>query len=127
MELFRLRGKTHAKGHSGVSEEGEQERGYSEEEPQLREDREKGKMSDTMRVSDRQTETFIFMTHGNTVKVVMDFNRRVCTVYSDESRVLLKMENMTTMGMNVLKGRINSYLATKKESPYNMHHGRGAI
>lgn len=80
-----------------------------------------------MKVSDRPTETFIFMTHGNAVTVVMDFNRRMCTVYSEEDKILLKMEKMTTIGMNVLKNRINKYIASKKNSPYNMYRGMGII
>ena len=84
-------------------------------------------MSNTMKVSDRPTETFIFMTDGNMVKVVMDFNKRICTVYSDENRILLKMEKMTTIGMNVLKNRINRYIASKKNGPYNMYRGMGII
>jgi hypothetical protein len=127
MELFRLRGKTHAKGHPGVPEKGKRAWRDSEKESKLHRGREKDKMSNTMKVSDRPTETFIFLTDRNMVKVVMDFNRRMCTVYSDKGKVLLKMEKMTTIGMNVLKNRINRYIASKKNSPYNMYRGMGII
>ena len=76
-----------------------------------------------MKVSDRPPETFIFMTHGNMVKVIMDFDRRMCTVYSDKGRVLLKLEKMSTIRMNELKNEINKYLESKKKNPYNMYSG----
>jgi len=67
-----------------------------------------------MKVSDRPTETFIFMADGNTVKVVMDFDRKVCTVYSDRGRVLLKLEKMTSVRMAELRGKINKHINGKK-------------
>lgn len=60
-------------------------------------------------------ETFIFMTHGNIVKVVMDFDKKMCTVYSDKDRVLLKLEKMTLMRMNELKNEINKHIKNKKK------------
>jgi len=80
-----------------------------------------------MKVNSKQVETFIFMTHGNMVKVVMDFDRKMCTVYSDKNRILLKLEKVTPMRMNELKRKISKYIEAKKKNSYNMYNGMGAI
>jgi len=82
-------------------------------------------MSNTMKASISKVETFIFMTHGNMVEVIMDFDKRICTVYSAEGRVLLRIERMTLIRMNDLRNKINRYVASKKKNPYHIYHGAG--
>ena len=62
----------------------------------------------------RFTETFIFMVDGNTVKVVMDFSRRIYTVYSANGRILVKRENMIEWKMRILRNNIKNYIDSKK-------------
>jgi len=80
-----------------------------------------------MKASSELSETFIFMTDGKMIKVVMNFDKKICTVYSAKGRILLKLEKMTPIRMNELKMKINDYIKSRKKNPYNMYNGMGVI
>jgi hypothetical protein len=97
-----------------VSEKGKQGRRHSKKESKFHRDREKDKMRYTMGLKDSSTETFIFMKNGNMIKVVINFNRKMCIVYSAQGRTLMKIENMSSISMLVFRNQLNKYIADGK-------------
>ncbi len=68
-----------------------------------------------MSLNDGFSETYIFMLNGKMLKVILDFNKKTCTVYNDLEVALLKLEKMSIIRMNMLRGQICNYIAKGKK------------
>ena len=64
-------------------------------------------------------ETFLFMTHGNIVKVVLNYTMGICTVYSAQDEILLRLKKVSPARMKKIKMQIIVYLVKKKAGPYS--------
>jgi len=72
-----------------------------------------------MNLNDGFSETYIFWIKHDIFKVVLNFNKKMCTVYSSNGRILMRKEKLTIIEMNKLRNKIRAYLDSDKLSKYN--------
>ena len=78
-----------------------------------------------MSLNDDFTETFIFSIKQDIYKVVINYSKKMCTVYAHNGRILLRMEKLSRVKMNRIKKQIEEYMRNSSGNWGNIRYTFG--
>jgi len=68
-----------------------------------------------MSLNDGFSETFIFHIKYEVFRVVINFTKKMCTVYSSDNRIIMRRKNLSQLELQALRKKIVQYLKEEEE------------